>query len=86
MPPVDPEFRDHVLGVMQGEPDVEQALRGLKGAFPDEYGTIVDYLYVFGPRGPALAERYRERCGGDALILGRDVLAQVSEFGGWDHD
>ncbi len=86
MTATDPQFREHVEGVLQGFPGAVECLRALKATFPAEYGGMVDHLYAHGPRGPRLYEVYHDRCDSDALILGRDLLALESEFSGWPAD
>jgi hypothetical protein len=48
------------------------------------FNRIVSHLAAHGPRGSSLYERYVDRAGSDALILGRDLLAQAGEAEGWD--
>lgn len=79
------EQREILAAIVQGFPGAHEALRSLRATFPDqEYGRMVGFLYLHGPRGPNLWERFHDRCKDDALILGQDLLAQVGEHGGWE--
>jgi hypothetical protein len=81
----DPDYKAAVHGVVQGNPGAVETLFALKNTFEaSEYTAMVVHLYQRGPRGPQLVERFKDRCQSDALVLGRDLLAQVSEFQGWD--
>ena len=80
----DPDHKRAVHGIVQGNPGAVETLLALKNTFEaSEYLGMVEYLYEHGPRGPRLVERYAERCGSDALVLGRDLLALRSEQRGW---
>lgn len=66
--------------VVQGDLSAVEVLRGMSKVFDDdEYAAIVNYLAEHGPRGPNLYDRFAERANRDALVLGRDLLAQASE-------
>ncbi len=81
---VDPDYQRAVYGVCQGFPGAVEVLHGLKSTFEDEeFERMMRFLFEHGPRGPRLWERYRDRCGEDSLMLGRDLLAQASEYEGW---
>lgn len=70
--------------VVQGASGAAEVLYGLHAAFDERsFHTIVRYLAAHGPRGSSLHARYVERAGSDALVLGRDLLAQASESEGW---
>jgi hypothetical protein len=80
------DFKDAVLGVVQGDPDAAQLLHQLRSTMPAEYERLVMHLYERGPRGHALCEQFEDRCDRDVLVLGRDLIARASEFdkAGWD--
>jgi hypothetical protein len=71
---------DACIELSDGNPGAIVVIRELSGAFPRKWSEILMFLMEHGPRADALWVRYRDLCGEDAELLGRDLLARMSEW------